>query len=665
MLDDSTCSNSTQSDRPAERPNTSDVIDGSHRAICTVAIGEKQVELTADHFADSAQVADALYGLGLADGAGTVPVMISATDVGAWGDESRYALWTLLMNIKHSGANALVSVDGQEPKQDPFEAALLAVVGDHDLGAHGRSLRVALEAAGLFHANALDAAGGRLAGRMKELGVKGVLPQTMAKQARQFVIQQDEGESVTAKGLAAGYLRELSQAADLPEGYDGPGLRLHREDWYRYGDGRWVCVKDADMRARVTKHLQGQDELLDISSRFLGDVLVNLQGLANLPTWDESLPFRVLEEGEQPKIDRPRLIALENGMIDADEVIAGREPKLLPHDPRWLSTARLPFPYEPTAPCLLWPTALAHWLDEDEERIRLLQEFSGYCLVFDTQYIDRMIMLLGDGSTGKSSYLRVLRRLVGSENCSHVPLEKLGGDFYAHEMAGKLVNIGADMAELDRVAEGLLKMLTGGDSITANRKFRSMISMQPTARLIFATNVAPRIADDTDGIWRRLTVVPFTVKITEDRKFPGLVDTICTDELPGVFNWALEGLARLFRQEGYTRSVVCDNAKARYRHDCDPVQQFVDECVTLDPEGRVPTKVLFAAYSDWCEDNGRHPFNSANFGRRVLKLSGVTKRRDSTSGRMYFYEGINRAIGESSCPWQPSVLPQTLGRVTA
>src|SRR5205807_310610 len=122
---------------------------------------------------------------------------------------------------------------------------------------------------------------------------------------------------------------------------------------------------------------------------------------------------------------------------------------------------------------------------------------------------------------------------------------------------GKLANICAEVGELDKAAEGYLKAYTSGDAMQFERKYESSFSAMPTARLVLATNNPPRFSDKSDGVWRRLILLPLNVTIAEEERVYGMDKREwweASGELPGILNWALEGFDRLRLQGGFTRS---------------------------------------------------------------------------------------------------------------
>src|SRR5262249_31000258 len=212
-----------------------------------------------------------------------------------------------------------------------------------------------------------------------------------------------------------------------------------------------------------------------------------------------------------------------------------------------------------------------------------LQEFMGWTLIPGELSFQKFLILVGGGSNGKSTIMAVWTELAGRDNVSHVPLNHLGGEFRLHEMAGKLANIARDMTRLHPAEEGVLKQLPPGDPRQLNRKNKPPVTLRPTARWIFGTNTLPPFAARSDGVWRRMLALPFLEQIPEDQVDPRRVERL-KEELPGIFNWALAGAARLYQQGRFTSCSVCERCVEEHRHDSDPFPQVVDQRGVLGPD---------------------------------------------------------------------------------
>jgi phage/plasmid-associated DNA primase len=144
----------------------------------------------------------------------------------------------------------------------------------------------------------------------------------------------------------------------------------------------------------------------------------------------------------------------------------------------------------------------------------------------------------------------------------------------------------------------------------------------PTARLILATNNLPRFTDKTSGIWRRMLLMPFRVVVPEADRVHGMDKPEWwhqQGELPGILNWAIDGLRRLRQNGRFTTSNLCNRELAAYRVDCNPAALFLAETCAAMPSADVVTADVYARYSTWCDQNGYRRLAANSFGREIQR----------------------------------------------
>lgn len=581
-------------------------------------------------------------------------------DLTALPDDARYQLLSLIAGL----GRPYTVVVGEEANghrfADVFEAALVSISNEGNVERCERSRRAAIEAASLMHPDALPIACSRIHDRLREVGVRGVLPQTLLKQAQ--ALAGGDAAAKTGEGMAEQFLNQIRDLATAGAGVPGdqppsdqPLLAYYRDEFYQYEGTVWRRLHDAELEASIAEFLQAAGQGTLVTRRFLGDVVANLKGMVLIRDGSESPPLWIEPRGAS---GQSPYVAFGNGLIDLDTAIAD-EPVLLFHTPQHFSTVVLPFDFDPTAECPLWEESVHGILQPQarpcgvapqspgDNRIAVLQEFMGYTLMPADMTHQKFLALVGAGANGKSTIAKVWVALLGSENVSHVPLDMFHGEFRLAQMEGKAANIVADMNRIDRLEEGLLKKLVSGDPVQVNRKFKSPISMRPTAKLIFATNELPPFTDRSDGIWRRMISMPF------HRQFIGAADDLSRGErllaeLPGIFNWALAGARRLHAQGGFSSCSVCDRCRQQHRFHSDPVAQFVRERCARHLSSQVVCDALYAAYRTWCEESGYRPLAKNNLGKQILALPGVRRSREPRGKRRYMYLGIT--VGGAAAP---------------
>ncbi len=570
---------------------------------------------------------------------------IEVRDLLGLSDDVRYRLFAAANELK-GRYQIVVRVGGKAVVvRSLLDAALAVISPTESIDRLERARRAAIEAMALEHSDALPIAASHVASCLKEAGVRGLRAQSLAKDARSLLGEPQAANSLTAEEAARLVMQSVTQLSEDngDEDENVEAIRFFQSEFYRYDGNRWVSTLESELRATVARLLQEHGHGCQVTTRFVTDVITNLKGMAFLPTVASPLPLWVDDSSGEP--GPSPYVALANGMIRMDEAIAGAS-SLFSHDSRHFSTTALLYDFDEAACCPLWEQTLTEIFPviglngrRRDNRIPLLQEFCGY-LLLNTLSFEKFLVLFGDGANGKSTITSVIIKLLGADNVSHVPIDRMDSEFRLWQMAYKSANIVADMNRLDKIEEGLLKNLVSGDPIQVNRKNLPPVTMRPTAKLIFGTNHLPQINDRSNGMWRRMIVIPFRQQFGEgscDRERAQRL----TDELPGIFKWAIEGARRLLQQGSFTNCDVCDNALAEHRVHSDPIVQFIVECVEVRDDGhRTRTGLIFDAYCAWCANNGRRAINSAEFGKYIAKCTRVRRTRSGSSGREYYYEGL-------------------------
>ena len=406
------------------------------------------------------------------------------------------------------------------------------------------------------------------------------------------------------------------------------------------------------MRARVWRHLDVT--FAKLTRATVGNVAEAVAAQVIVPS---RLDPPVMLGGEAAP---PRgFVAFSNGLLDTARLLAGDDEAIRPHTAAWFSPVCLPYDYDPSADCPTWRRVIGRNLSGDRERIDLVQEWFGYCLTPDTDR-QKFLLAVGEGANGKSVALAALHAVLGSANVSTVPLERFGERFALHATLGKLANIAAEVGELDRVAEGHLKQFTSGDPLEFERKYRDPLTAEPTARCVFSTNNLPRFADGSGGLWRRMILLPFTETIPEAERVRGMDKPKwweASGELPGLFNWAVEGLRRLEERGEFTRPAVCEAALAEYRVASNPARTFLLDHYRADPHGRLEKAHVYAAYKTWAVERNYRPLSEVNFAKEVLRtFPAVTAERPRVAGRrVQVFGGLAEGADDDADHEEPEV----------
>jgi P4 family phage/plasmid primase-like protien len=232
--------------------------------------------------------------------------------------------------------------------------------------------------------------------------------------------------------------------------------------------------------------------------------------------------------------------------------------------------------------------------EEDQERIDLIQEMMGYCLTTSTK-AEKIFFLKGSGGEGKSVLLSCIRAIVGKNNVSSVPLERLNKNFAAVEMVGKLINIADENEPTEEMKTSLMKRISSGNETQFEQKNEKAFTYKPFTKLLFSFNKLPLTKDTTTAFRERLIIIPFYKKHrnTNDED-PSLREKLLKKRA-GIFAFAMKGL-RLLQQKRtqiykgqkielrpykFTLSECAEKEHQRYFGMVDYHEAFLNDCVRI------------------------------------------------------------------------------------
>lgn len=329
------------------------------------------------------------------------------------------------------------------------------------------------------------------------------------------------------------------------------------------------------------------------------------------------------------------------GMFNVQNgVLKLRSAKLCDHERARLITRLAGASYNPDATAPTWLRFLDDVTGGDKDLQNYLQCMVGYMLTGSTRE-QCIFFLYGDGSNGKSTFLEILAELLGTYAMnaqSDTITARRSSDGPRTDIArlkgARLVTISECPADV-WLDEAIVKQLTGGDTVTARYLYGREFEFKPEFKLIMATNHKPRIRGTDSGIWRRIRLVPFTQRIPEEKQDLQLPDKLRA-ELPGILNWALEGLRQWMqassggKRRGLPHCAAVDSATAEYRGEQDRLKQFLDDCTDTEPGYSIQAGVLYQVYRKWCDENGeRYPMSGTKFGREMSKILTREKARNA------------------------------------
>lgn len=373
----------------------------------------------------------------------------------------------------------------------------------------------------------------------------------------------------------------------------GPGKEL-----LYYKDGYWQTEAEDEITRRVSL-LMGEDFL----TRYVSEVSKLLKVRSQ----------KIVKMG--PK----EFLNLENGMLN------WRTGLFSPHDPKFNSTVRINCAWDPYATC---PNVDA-WMSDMiyDDLIDLIWEIIGVCL-YTGMGFQRAIFLDGSGRNGKGTLIRLISKLIPELFMANVEFQRFGSDKFAtSQLFRKILNVVGDLSASAMKDSSTFKMLTGEDSIQAERKYGQPFNFQNEATLLFSANKMPIGSDETRGYASRFLIVPFTKKTLRDDEIDAALEDRLFAELPGVLVKAVAGLKRAMERKGFADVERCRIAHQKYMGRIDHFQNWADESCEFTGlrADVVPKTGMWSSYQFFCITN---------------EIDGLK--------RLEFYEEYDRRFGRIS-----------------
>jgi len=392
-----------------------------------------------------------------------------------------------------------------------------------------------------------------------------------------------------------------------------------------------LAVRNIYQEAADEPNKKRREELANHAKSSESDHRIN--AMISLTESELGIPVKVTELDTNPW-----LFNCLNGTIELKTGL------LLTHRKEDLLTIIVPVEYHAGAPHPQWLTFLEQVTNGNSELAKYLQCAVGYSLTGDTKS-QVLFFLYGLGNNGKSTFVTTIRKLTGgygervNTDLFIVKDKNTGGPKEAlANLKGKRYVVASEIEDGKRLAVSLIKDMTGGETIKADRKYEHEIEYQPTHKLWIVGNHKLVITDTTLSIWRRVKLIPFTVTIPDNEIDPDLPSKL-EAELPGILAWAIKGCLD-WQHYGLPEPETVTTATASYRHEQDILGDFIEDCCILEPLASISKADLKSEYERWCNDNNIDSVSPRTFRSRLIE-KGIT---DGKSGSIRYWKGITLKI---------------------
>ena len=342
----------------------------------------------------------------------------------------------------------------------------------------------------------------------------------------------------------------------------------------------------------------------------------------------EVLTYLDILIGDDTPPSDAKYIAFKNGVynIETDE--------FLPFSPDYIVMNKIDFDYIPDAYCEITDRTLDKLACNDPEIRSLLEEVIGYTF-YRRNELRKSFILIGDKSNGKSTYLDMIKTLLGDRNTAALDLKELGDRFKTAELFGKLANIGDDIGDDFIPNPAAFKKLVSGDRLNVERKGQDPFDFNNYSKLLFSANNIPRIKDKSGAVVNRLVIIPFNARFSvEDPDYDPYIKYKLRqqDSMEYLIQIGLTGLKRVLKNRKFTTSIKVEKEIQEYEENNNPILLFFKEEPEIENE---PTNEVYKKYTEFCLANSFNPMSNIEFSKQVKKKFGFEIVNKTIKGKKY------------------------------
>ena len=384
-----------------------------------------------------------------------------------------------------------------------------------------------------------------------------------------------------------------------------------------------VAVADDDARRRLVQHALRSESA------------ARIEGMVKLAQSEPGIPVMPRDLDADPW-----LLNVLNGTLDL------RTGTLRPHRHEDLITKLAPVEFDPAARSDVWEKFLSDATGGDGDLEQFLQRAAGYSLTGDTSE-EKLFFVHGPEAAGKSTFIEAEKGVLGDYAATadfetFLARRDVGGPRNdVARLAGARFVASIEVDEGKRLAQGLVKQLTGGDTVAARFLYEQEFEFKPAFKLWLAANHAPKVSDADGALWRRILRVPFEHAVPKERQNPRIKATLTDPKQAGsaILAWALAGL-RSWRERGLGVPPVVEKATAAYRAEMDPLKDFFAERCVFEPAAWVRRDDLSKAYQEWLRDAGEEGLSRRAFNARLRDHGCQPAQRRDGEKRPKGWDGI-------------------------
>ncbi len=418
---------------------------------------------------------------------------------------------------------------------------------------------------------------------------------------------------------------------------------VERKKWFVYDGKRWKpdAMMEVQLRAKITARSIAIEAANAISDTENKQLLTHAQKTKHAKAIKDMLSMAESELAiQESEFNKDKyLLNVLNGTVDLH---AG---KLRPHKREDYITKLIDIDYDPNELCPTWLSFLNRIMDDNQNLISFLCRAVGYSLTGEVN--ERAVFVLyGNGANGKSVFAETVLSLLGDytaiapatavmkkiNNANTNDLAKLRG--------ARFVSVN-ETDEGGRIDESVIKAISGDDKLTARFLYGEFFEFIPEFKVWLRTNHKPTVRGTDEGIWDRLKLIPFAVRIPKHEQNKQLMKEL-QKELSGILAWAVRGCLE-WQRDGLGVPYEVEQATNEYREEQNSFAQFIGSCCIIGENKWASSAALRSEYESYCKERGETPHLTGNAFAASLRALGCEQK---SNGKARGWSGIGLLISQ-------------------
>lgn len=366
--------------------------------------------------------------------------------------------------------------------------------------------------------------------------------------------------------------------------------------WWIWTQNKWKLSDETDILNVLSRAVSANT----INSKEKGEIVEALKQVGRLNI---------------PKPAKPYWLQFKDVIYDlrTDETFKAK--------PEYFVTNPIPWKLGDSDDTPVMDKIFTEWVGEDN--IKTLYQIIAFCSLADYP-INRLFCFIGGGLNGKSKFLELIKRFVGSENTTATELDLLvNSKFEVSRLHKKLVCFMGEtnFNEINRTAK--LKNLTGGDTISFEYKNKDLFEDYNYATILISTNNLPTTTDKTLGFYRRWMIIDFPNRFTEAKD---ILEEIPKEEYENLARKIIGILKELLQERKFHNEGSVESRMERYEEKSNPLEKFIKELTIMSCDEHIPKYEFKNRLDDWCKENNFRKMTDHSIGRKMKEMGIETQK---------------------------------------